>query len=222
MCPSPSGNGRPGGDVPHRAGRPAADVDGAGAPLGGDEKITGPDSGLGQVRRGQPQNGVVAGVLVGRGVAVGQVGGGGLWGDEAGGLHTDVAAGRQPRLGQGDDRAARIHSVDPAALLVGADEVATEPAERRRRHGDPALHGRGAGGDGRWPAVAADGEHGGPAAGFGGDQQPVPEPPGGIERDPGQAQPRRQAGEQPGPALRADRDDRRPRPRPDGVGRVVP
>ena len=95
------GNGRPGGDVPHRAGRPAADVDGAGAPLGGDEKITGPDSGLGQVRRGQPQNGVVAGVLVRRGVAVGQVGGGGLWGDEAGGLHTDVAARQADPTGPG-------------------------------------------------------------------------------------------------------------------------
>ena len=39
----------------------------------------------------------------------------------------------------------------------------------------------------RQQAVTADAEHGGPAAGPGGDQQPVPEPPGAVERDPGQA-----------------------------------
>src|SRR5215472_3343704 len=77
----------PGGDVPDGAHRRAADVDGLGAALGGDEKVAGPDSGPRQVRRGQLQDGVVAWVLVARREAIGKVGGGCPRWYEPGGLH---------------------------------------------------------------------------------------------------------------------------------------
>src|SRR5438876_620253 len=66
-------DGRPCGDVQDRACCRAADVDGPGAALGGDEQVAGPDSGPRQLRRGQPQDGVVAWMPVARREAVGEV-----------------------------------------------------------------------------------------------------------------------------------------------------
>jgi len=174
-----------GGDVPYGTCRRAAEVYGLGAAFGGDEQVAGPDSGPRQLCRGQLQDGVVAWMLVAGREAIGKVGGGGSRRHQPGGFHADVAAGRQGRLRQRDDLAGRVHGVHPAAGLIRGDEVAAEPAEGRRRHGDPSLDGRPARRDGGQPAVAADAEHRGPAAGPGGDQQPVPEPPGAVEHDPG-------------------------------------
>ena len=142
--------------------------------------------------------------------------------DEPGGLHPDVAASRQARPHHGDDRAGRVHGVDPAAGLIRSDQVAAEAAEPRRRHDHPALHGRRASGDGGHPAIAADAEHRGPPARPGRHEQPVPEPASGIERDPGQGAARWQAGEPPRLPLPADHDDTRSRARLDGEGRIVP
>ena len=86
---------RPGGNGPDGARGRAADVDGPGAAFGGDEQVAGPDPGLRQLRRGQRQDGVVAGVLVALRETIGKVGGGGSLRHEPGGLHADVAAGRR-------------------------------------------------------------------------------------------------------------------------------
>ena len=86
---------RPGGNVPDGARGRAADVDGPGAAFGGDEQVAGPDSASRQLRRGQLQDGIIAGVLVARRETIGQVGGGCSLRHEPGGLHADVAAGRQ-------------------------------------------------------------------------------------------------------------------------------
>jgi citrate synthase len=207
------GDGRPVRDVADRAGPGAPHVDGQRAALGRHEQVPGLDASLGQLRAGQPEQTVVTGVLVRlAGVTVGEVGG--LRGteagrDESGALHADVTSARQAGGRQRDRVPVRLDRVHPAAGLVRRDEIAGERAECRGRHRDPALHRRGAGRDRGRPPVAVDAEHGGVTGPASGDQQPVPEPAGGVERDPVQPDARRQAGERPLLPGWGDQDDLR-------------
>jgi len=90
-------DGGPGGDQTDGARVRAADIDGSGAALGGDQKVAGPDPGPRQRRGGQPQDDIVAWMLVARREPVSEVGGGHSRRHEPRGLHADVAAGRQAR-----------------------------------------------------------------------------------------------------------------------------
>ena len=211
-------DGGPGGDVPDGAGRRAPDVDGPGAALGGHQQVADPDPAGSAPPRAAARWRCRPGA--GYGPRSGRPGSGGRSRrHEPGGLHADIAAGRQARPRQGDDQAGRVHGVDPAAAPHPARSGRrrsgrTSSARRRSRPpwGAPARPSD------TWPSQPMPYtvvRPRNPATISSG-----PEPPGAVERDPGRGPPRRQAGEPPRPTLRADHDDPRIRPRLDGEGRI--
>jgi hypothetical protein len=64
---------------------------------------------------------------------------------EADRLDPDVPAGGKSRLGNEANATAGTKGVDPARHLVDSDELASETAEGRGRHGDSALEVRSTG-----------------------------------------------------------------------------
>ena len=152
--------------------------------LTGDDQVAGLDARGRQRRSRQAEDQVITRVGIARRAAVGYEGIPEVGGHEPLALDADVLAVGQPRC-RDQTRAARgTERVQVAGDLVGGDEVAGEPAERRGGHLYAALYARGGAGQNLDPPAAVDGEHGRPAGRGRGHQQPVIEATAGVERDP--------------------------------------
>ncbi len=174
------------GDLADRARAGTANDDGLRSALGCNDEVARTHACPDEIRSGDAQDAVGTGMRVAGGATVGEVGGLAaveLGRHEARALDSDVSTARQARPGNGVSGSLRVDRQDASAVLVGRDEVACVPAERRRRDLDAAFEPGGVRRDRAHPAGAIQREQRGAVRHRRRDQEPVTKAADVVERD---------------------------------------